>query len=133
MTFYKQSKPKYDDRGKVIGTAWRAYDFSDSIKDAVVAYKRCRKSRTFILTERSKDLAKYDCYICGIRLNLPPEGRTKVDSAYIDYNPRTKVAHPHHYVCGWGALLGAICTSHSLGEAGTKFAVAQYNKGTKVG
>lgn len=130
--FYKKSAPRYDENGKVIGTAWRAYDFSDSIKEAVVAYKRCRNPRTFILTKRSKDLAKYDCYVCGIRLNLPPEGHTKVDSAYIDYNPRTKVAHPHHYVCGWNILLGAICTSRSLGEAGAKFRVAQRDTGVKV-
>lgn len=130
--FYKESKPIYDENGNITRIAWRAYDFSDSIKEAVVAYKRCRKPRTFILTEKSKDLAKYDCYICGERLNKPPKGRDKVESAYIDYRPRTKVAYPHHYHCGWSALLGAICTSRSLGEAGAKFRIAQHNKGTKV-
>ena len=131
--FYKKSAPRYDENGKVIGTSWRAYDFADSIKDAVVAYKRCRNRRTFILTDRSKDRAKYDCYICGERLDRPAKDGTKVESTYVDYSPKTKVAHPHHYSCGWNVLLGAICTSRSIGEAGVKFAIAQKGKGVRVG
>lgn len=130
--FYKKSRPIYDENGKVEGKRWTAYDHSDSIKEAVEAYKRCRNSRTFILTDKSKDRAKYCCYVCGERLDAPVPDTQKVEPAYIDYQPKTKFAFPHHYSCGWKVLLNAICSSKSVAEAGAKFHVAQKDKGVSV-
>jgi hypothetical protein len=118
--FYKQSAPA---RNGEPGTRYSAYDHADTMAEAVVAYKRCRNARTFILTENSPDRARYKCVACGALLSEPsPDG--KIESAYVDYSPRSKTARPKHYSCGWATLLGAICTSYSLAEAGAKLAAA---------
>ncbi len=114
--FYKQSAP--------------AYDHADTMAEAVVAYKRCRKPRTFILTDDSPYRERYACVVCGALLSEPGTHGT-IESAYVDYNPRTKRAHPKHYYCAWSSLLGAVCTSYDLSEAATKYAAAE-GKGVTV-
>ena len=118
--FYKQSRPRRDGEP---GTTFSAYDYADTMVEAVEAYKRCRKARTFILTETSVDRQRYACVACGALLGDPsPDG--KIEPAYVDYSPRTKRARPKHYSCAWATLLGAICTSYDLAEAGAKLAAA---------
>lgn len=118
--FYKESRPRRD--GKP-GTTYSAYDHADTMLEAVEAYKRCRKTRTFILTDDSPDRQRYACVHCGALLADPsPDG--KIESTYVDYSPRTKRARPKHYSCAWATLLGAICTSYDLAQAAAKLAAS---------
>ena len=116
--FYPKSRPTAE---KVM---WSAYDHSDSIAEAVDAYKRCRTPRTFILTPDSPDLARHACKQCGHMLADPsPAGR--IENAYIDYDPRTQRAWMHHYSCSWGDIMHAVTVGESVSGAQRAYAAAE--------
>jgi len=114
-------------------------DRADTIADAVDGYRRCRKIQTFILQSPTAgvyetreealaacpELAKVRCSGCGRKLSeYAPGEEEKLDTrdAYhgnrIDFHPKTKRIKPLHYVCAWGATLGALAT----GDAAEAFA-----------
>lgn len=112
MAFYKESRP---------GGRYSAYDHADSIADAVQAYKRCRKSRTFILTDNARELHTLECGVCGRVLSDYGDAPEGYRGNYIDYSPTRRTFIAKHYMCAWRTLLGAICTSYSVAEAGVKY------------
>lgn len=117
--FYKSSRPT------ATGTRWSAYDHSDSLHEAGAAYARCRKSRTFILTDDSPDLERFYCSCCGRLLSDYGDAGEGYKAVYVDYSPTRKSFRPKHYVCAWGQLLGAIGTSYSLAEAAAAYQAAE--------
>lgn len=117
MAFYKESRPGKDGTGR----RYSAYDHADRITDAVAAYKRCRNRRTFILNDNSPDLQRLECGVCGNKLNDHGDTPEGYRGNYIDYSPRSKTFIAKHYMCAWKTLLGAICTSYSVAEAGAKY------------
>jgi hypothetical protein len=121
--FYKQSRPRPD------GTVgYSGYDHADTIDDVVIAYKRCRTSKHFILTDDSPDLAKIRC-TCGALLSEPdPDGKVGAKAGNrCQYTKRSGKVFVlgQHYVCSWGTLLTALGTSSTLAEAGRKLQVAE--------
>jgi hypothetical protein len=116
VSFYKEARRAAD------GTMrYSAYDHADSIADIAEAYKRCRKAKDFILQDGAPELDTLCCAVCG-----------KVMSDYGDapkgyrgnlgvFYPKSRTFTMKHYLCGWNSLLGAICTSYSLSEAGAKY------------
>ena len=121
MSFYKQSRPHAE-----YGTVFSAYDHADTIAAAVEAYKRTRTRKHFILVDGSPDLAVLRC-TCGALLSEPapdgkPEPGNRCQFAKRNGNP---FVLGQHYVCSWDTLLGAICTSRTVGEAGAKLVAAE--------
>lgn len=111
MAFYPKSRPN---------GGYSGYDHADTVADAALAYKRCRRTKMFILADGSPDLS-LPCSACGVPLNewtddMPPGYRGN----HVTYDPRTKRFRAMHYTCSWGALLGGIGTSYSLAEAAHK-------------
>lgn len=124
--FYKESWPSKDGT-----TRYSAYDHADRISDAVEAYKRCRKRRTFVLNDDSPDLERLECGVCGRKLNDYGDAPEGYRGNRIDYSPRNRTFIAKHYMCAWNVLLGAICTSYSVAEAGVKYQKMQ-GKAQKV-
>jgi hypothetical protein len=125
MAFYEQSRPRINtETGKrVIG--FSAYDHADRISDAAEAYKRCRKVKTFILTDESPDLKRFACSVCGKQMNDHTDTPEGYRGNFVDYSPRSKTFYIKHYMCAWNTLLGAICTSYTLADAAKKYQRAQ--------
>ena len=121
MAFYKQSAPRiHSETGKRF-MGYSAYDHADTVADAVKAYQRCRKARTFILTDGARELNTLECSVCGRKLSDYGDAPEGYRGNRIDYSPRSRTFRPKHYMCAWNALLGAICTSYSVAEAGVKY------------
>jgi hypothetical protein len=121
MSFYKRSRRRPDG-----STGFSAYDHADTIADAVEAYKRCRTTKYFILSDGSPDLANLRC-TCGALLSEPgpdgkPDGGNRCQYAKRDGKPYVLA---QHYYCSWGTLLGALGTSDNLAEAGSKLQAAR--------
>lgn len=103
-----------------------ALDRSDSIADAVDHHRRARSTKHFYLTDGSPDLARFNCSACGKPMTEDVSGVGKgYDGNRCEYYPRSGTFRIMHYVCAWGVTLGAICTSHSVAEAGVKLNAAQ--------
>jgi len=114
--FYVKSRPRPD--GSV---GYSGYDHADSIAAAIEAYKRARTTKYFILTDGAPDLATLRC-TCGNLLSEPaPDGKADPGNRcqFSKRNGKPAILAQHYY-CSWGALLGAIGTSDSVGEAGRK-------------
>jgi hypothetical protein len=122
MAFYKRSRPSAE-----YGTLYSGYDHADTIDDVIIAYRRTRTLKHFILTDGSPDLATIRCS-CGNLLSEPVRGDTKADPGNR-CQFRKRAGKPEvlgqHYACSWGTLFGAIGTSDTLAEAGAKLAVAE--------
>lgn len=115
MAFYKQSRPT------PTGTRWSGTDHADTLADAATAYKRCRTRKSFVLTAESPDLA-LSCSCCGQPLNVfPSDTLDGYKGNRVEYFPKTKRFRLMHYMCSWGALLGAIGTTYSLAEAASTY------------
>lgn len=119
--FYKQACPRVHPETGEKYRGYSAYDHSDTIAEAVEAYKRCRKSRTFILTDDAPELDTLECSVCGRILSDYGDAPKGYRGNYIDYSPRSRTFRAKHYMCAWNTLLGAICTSYSVAEAGAKY------------
>jgi hypothetical protein len=119
--FYKRSRPRPD------GTVgYSGYDHADTIAAVVAAYKRTRTTQYFILTDDSPDLANLRC-TCGALLSEPaPDGKPEPGNRcqFVKRNGRAFVLG-QHYICSWGTLLGALCTSGTVAEAGRKLTKAE--------
>lgn len=111
MAFYRESRPLPDG-----GTRWSGTDHADTLADAAEAYKRCRKTQYFVLTDESPDLA-LPCSCCGKPVNDYGDAPQGYRGNKCHYYPSTKRFRIMHYMCAWGSLLGAIGTSYSLAEA----------------
>lgn len=104
-------------------------DHFPTLADAAHRYRRCRKPQHFILDDDSPDLA-LPCGSCGRPLNTwAPDVDEKSARGYHGnralFKPRAKRFVLQHYTCAWGSLLGAICTSYTLAEAGAALAAAE--------
>lgn len=118
MAFYKKRRP---------GGRYSAYDHADSLADAAEAYKRCRKSQSFILTDEAQELHHLKCGVCGRMMSDYGDAPKGYRGNICSYSPSRKMFVLKHYMCAWGSLLGAICTSYSLAEAGRKMAESERN------
>lgn len=119
--FYKRSRRRPD--GSI---GYSGYDHADSIADAIVAYKRTRTTKFFILSDGCPDLATLRC-TCGALLSEPaPDGRPEPGNRcqFAKRNGKPYVL-AQHYVCSWGTLLTAIGTSSTLADAGAKLQAAE--------
>jgi hypothetical protein len=116
MGFYRKSRPSAE-----YGTVFSAYDHADTIADAMEAYKRTRTTQHFILVDGSADLANLRC-MCGALLSEPaPDGKANPGNrCQFAKRAGKPFVLGQHYACSWDTLLGAICTSSSVAEAGAK-------------
>jgi len=125
MAFYKKSSPRTNPYTGKTYNGYSAYDHADSIAEAAEAYKRCRKQQSFILTDESPDLARFACNVCGKQMNDHGDTPEGYRGNRVDFYPKSKTFRIKHYTCAWGSLLGAICTSYSLAEAGRKMKASE--------
>lgn len=123
--FYKQSRPRINPVTGEKGKTFSAYDHADTITEAAEAYKRCRKPQAFILTDDSPDLHRFACNVCGKQMDDFGDTPENYRGNRVDYYPRTRTFRIKHYTCAWGNLLGAICTSYTLAEAGRKLKASE--------
>lgn len=113
--FYKRSRPRPD------GTVgYSGYDHAETLAAAVQAYKRTRTLKYFILVDGSPDLAELTC-TCGHKLSEGDDGNR---CQLIKRNGKFYVLG-QHYRCSWDNLLGALCTSSTVAEAGRKLTKAE--------
>lgn len=90
------------------------YDRFNSIKDAVKHYRRVRRVKHFILTEKGAGRVK--CACCGKSLTdfsgTDAEGKAMHPEGYqnnrAEYHPATKRVVAMHYTCAWGSIMDTV-------------------------
>jgi hypothetical protein len=97
------------------------YDTFGSIAAAKQRYRRCRTTKSFILTEEAIQREKPTCAVCGQPMTGLPKGETEVQRGYSDhcanrceYLPKTKKVAVMHYICAWTSLLNKVAQMHCV-------------------
>ncbi len=90
------------------------YEVMGSIKAATKKFRRARKVKHFILSDKAA--ARVKCACCGKVLNdfsgIDQDGKVMHPVGYrsnrAEYHPATKNVTAMHYICSWGAIMDTV-------------------------
>lgn len=89
-----------------------AYDGFDSLNEVASFYKRCRRTKDFILSDAAVAKENPICAICGNKLTDSPKNHPDVSEGYKGnrcvYSPKLKKSACLHYLCAWESLITKV-------------------------
>lgn len=88
-----------------------AYDGFDTIEEAKEHYRRCRRNKSFILSDSAQAKMTSCCCVCKKPLNeFPADTSEGYRGNRCEYIAKLKKVVLRHYVCAWNDLLKRAMT-----------------------